>query len=226
MRRVIPLVLVLAAPAAHAAERAFPVSAFDRLAARGSPTVEVRTGRAASVVATGDPADLDRLQIEVVNGELRTGFKPTNAGWRWTSKPVTITVTTPALRAAALAGSGDVNIDRVAGGAFDAKLAGSGDLRLRDVDALNVSIALAGSGDVSASGRCRDARVSLSGSGDVRAGGLRCEAVRAALVGSGGIDAYASRSADVSVTGSGDVRVGGGGACSQSKRGSGSIRCG
>lgn len=231
MNRLIPLVAAALAasiaPAAHAAERVFAVSSFDRLAARGSPTVIVRTGRVPYVVATGDAQDVARLEIEVVDGELRTGMKRT-AGWSWkvSRTPLTITVTTPGLRAVTLAGSGDVDVDRVGGATLVATLAGSGDLRLRAVDSADVSATLAGSGDLTAAGRCRSANFTLSGSGDLRAGALRCESVQANLVGSGGMDAYASRSADVTLIGSGDVTVAGGGTCRQTKRGSGSIRCG
>jgi hypothetical protein len=227
MHRLIPLVLILAAPAAHAAERAFPVPSFDRLSARGSAAVVVRTGATPSVVASGDPRDLDRLEIEVVNGELRTGMKKIS-GWNWSASktPLTIVVTTPGLRSVALAGSGDVDVDRVSGQAFAASLAGSGDLRLRQLDSADVRMNLAGSGDVTAAGRCRSAEMSIAGSGDIRAGSLRCEAVRLSVVGSGGLDAYATRSADVSVMGSGDVTVAGGAACKLNKRGSGTIRCG
>ncbi|QMW23295.1 head GIN domain-containing protein [Sandaracinobacteroides saxicola] len=211
--------------AAMAAERSFSVGAFDRVTLLGSPTVEVSTGGGFAVRATGDEADLERLEIVVSGGELRVGLKSGSWGG-WSRRELKVFVSLPALRAVNLRGSGDLNVDRVSGAAFAAELAGSGDVRLRQVDVSALTLSLAGSGDIEAQGRCGSGTYTLAGSGDIQARRVLCTSLTASLRGSGDIDGAASGGADVALMGSGDVRITGGAKCKVSTRGSGSVNCG
>jgi hypothetical protein len=217
---------VFAAAQAWAAERNFTVTGFDEIEVSGPFDVVVSVGKGQSVRAVGEADDLDRLKVEVRDGELHVGSKER----RWTdwsrSSPVKIWVTVPALKAASIAGSGDMQIDRVKGESFSGSIAGSGDLVIGALSAGNAKFSVAGSGDLTASGSCRSAEVSIAGSGDVNIGGLRCQALKANIAGSGGINANASQTAKVSIMGSGEVTVSGGAKCDVSKMGSGTVRCG
>lgn len=225
IRTALPLVAVLAScTAANAAERSFPVSGFDRVAASGSQDVTIVTGRAASVVARGPADRLDRLDIRVEGGVLKIGHK--RGSWSWgRSEPVRIAVTLPALHGVSLSGSGNVTADHGTGPAFDAKLSGSGDLVVTQLDSASVAVNVSGSGDVTASGRCRTASIALAGSGDMHLGSLACETATVSLAGSGDIAAHVSGTANVNVAGSGDVVITGGARCTTRKAGSGEIRC-
>lgn len=223
-RRLI-LAAALFATGAHAADRRYAVGAFERIAVSGSPDVSVATGPAPSVVATGDPAMLDRLEVRVVGTELRIGVR--SGSWTsWSSgDKLRVRVTTPRLAGASLAGSGDVDVDRVRATAFTARLTGSGDLRLRDVDVGDLRLELVGSGDVDAAGACGRGSFSIVGSGDLKAGGVRCDTLTASLGGSGNLSAYARRAADVGLSGSGDVRIDGRPQCRIRRAGSGTVTC-
>lgn len=216
----------VAAVQAHAAERNFTVTGFNEIEVAGPFDVVVNVGKGQSVRAMGDADDLDRLKVEVVGGELRIGSKER----RWTdwsrSQPVKIWVTVPALRAASIAGSGDMQIDRVKGDSFNGSIAGSGDLTIASLSATSTKFSVAGSGDLTASGNCRSADVSIAGSGDVNIGGLRCQTLKASIAGSGAVSANASQAAKLSIMGSGDIVVSGGAKCDVSKMGSGTVRCG
>ena len=216
---------LVALPAA-AAERDFQVSNFNELGVVGPYDVTVVSGRAPTVHATGEQPDLDELKVEVKSGRLEIGPRD-RLQWKVfkISKPVHIRVTVPSLSEVGLAGSGDINVDRLKGGKVSASVAGSGNLSVGTIDSRNAALSIAGSGDLVAAGRCDSADLSIAGSGDIRAAGLKCQSLSASVAGSGDIAAAASRTAKVSIMGSGDVTVTGGARCSVSKMGSGDARC-
>lgn len=208
--------------------RDFPVGAFDRISLTGSSNVVVTVGGAPSVRAEGDTALIEKLEIKVENGVLRIGYKKGNwsFGWRKDHGPVTVHVSTAALRGAEVAGSGDIKIDKVEGDDFTGEIAGSGEIQLASLRARKASFAIAGSGGVTASGTAETAEFDIAGSGDVRAGGLQVRSAKVSIAGSGNVETKATESANVDIMGSGDVIVTGGAKCSVNKMGSGDVRCG
>lgn len=218
-------VAAFASTQASAAERKFTVTGFNEIEVAGPFDVVVSVGKGQSVRAVGAAKDIDRLKVEVSGNELRIGSK--ERGWMdWSdSDPVKIWVTVPALKAVSLAGSGDMQVDRVKADAFVASIAGSGDLAIASLTASNARFSIAGSGDLTASGSCRTAEVSIAGSGDVDISGLRCQTLSARVAGSGDITAHATNDAKLTVMGSGAIVVAGGAKCDVSKMGSGSARC-
>ena len=209
-------------------QRNYEVGAFERIDVAGPYEVEVRTGGAPSVSASGPEKLIERLVVEVKGDRLLIHPRRDNSMWRgWSSHGTAkIQVTTQALRAAAIAGSGGVKVDQVRGTTFEGSVAGSGDLELNSVEVQSLKLSIAGSGDVRArSGQSRDAKYSIAGSGDIDARGIRSESAAVSIAGSGSINAEATGTADVSIMGSGDVVLTGGAKCSVSKAGSGDVRC-
>lgn len=207
--------------------RSFNVRGFDRVSLRGSDDVIVRVGSGESVTATGPDAVLDKLEVKVVNGELRIGReKGWSWGWSGERKPAVITVTLPRLRGASIAGSGDMDIDQVQATAFEGSIAGSGNLSVNRLQAETASLDIAGSGNASVTGQVRSVDISIAGSGDMSAAGLKAERAKISIAGSGDVRAQVSGEADVSIVGSGDVNLVGNPRCRISKMGSGDVRCG
>jgi hypothetical protein len=207
--------------------RSFSVRGFDRVSLRGSDNVVVRVGAAESVTATGPDDVLDKLEVKVVDGELRIGReKRWNLGWSRSSKPATITVTLPRIRGASVAGSGDMQVDRAQAATFAGSIAGSGNLAIAALQADVASLSIAGSGDASISGQTKSLAVSIAGSGNLQAQGLKAERAKISIAGSGDVRAHVTGDADVSIVGSGDVTLAGNPRCRTSKMGSGEVRCG
>lgn len=206
--------------------RSFAARGFDRVALRGADNVVVRVGVAESVTATGPDDVLDRLEVEVVNGELRIGReKKWKLGWSRDSKPAVITVTLPRIRGASVAGSGDMDVDRAQANAFEGSVAGSGNLSVNRLQAASASLSIAGSGNASVTGQAGSVDISVAGSGNMSAGGLKAERAKIRIAGSGDVRAQVSGEADVSILGSGDVDLVGNPRCRVSKMGSGEVRC-
>jgi hypothetical protein len=215
--------LGVAAPAV-AAERSFPVGAFDAVTLSGSPDVVVTTGAANSVRAEGTDADLDRLDIKVENGRLIIATKSGN--WNWSSREgVTVRVSAPNLSGASISGSGDMQVGPVKGD-FTGRISGSGDMQIASVDAPSLALSISGSGDMAVGGgRCGAGSISTTGSGDVDASRVRCETLTVSTTGSGDVAAQATGTAALRTTGSGDIRVTGGARCTTRSSGSGNTAC-
>lgn len=213
-----------------AVQRSYPVGAFQRIEVAGGYDVEVRTGAAPSVQASGSEKEIERLVVEVRGDKL--SIHPKNRkgsmfsfGWK-THEPVRLTVTVPQLRGAEIAGSGDMRINQVRGDRFEGQIAGSGELLIEQLEVQDLMLAIAGSGGLNAKqGRARNARYSIAGSGDIQAGGVASETADVSIAGSGSVRAHATGTANVDIAGSGDVELSGGAKCSVSKHGSGEVRC-
>ncbi|HEY0697529.1 MAG TPA: head GIN domain-containing protein [Micromonospora sp.] len=206
--------------------RSYQVGAFDKLAVAGPYEVNVVTGGQGGITAKGGEHLLAETEVVVEDGTLK--IKPRKhkgIRWNWRNGKAVFTVNAAAIRGAAIAGSGGVNVDRVTGD-FEGDVAGSGDLKIGAVSGGKVKLAIAGSGDVEAAGKADSVELSIAGSGDMRTGALATRTAEVSIAGSGNVEANASESADVSIMGSGDVRIQGGAKCTVSKAGSGNVVCG
>jgi hypothetical protein len=177
------------------------VDKFDRVSVRGSGTANITIGREQSVTVTADDNILPILTTEVKNGELV--IQPSESISPKTKIVVDITV--PSLKAASIAGSGDV----VAKGLAEEK----------------VELSISGSGDVKVSGSAKSVQTSISGSGSIDASDLAAKDASVRVAGSGETAVNASENLDVRISGSGDVRyVGKPKNIQRSISGSGSVR--
>lgn len=207
-------------------DRDYQVGSFDRIELAGSYDASVTTGGAPGVHARGNQKAIDDLTVEVRGGVLVIEpRKKVNWGWSHHGK-IALTVTVPNLRAAELAGSGDIRINRVAGDSFTGSVAGSGNIEVGQVEVGALKLDISGSGNAKAgSGRAKNAYYSIAGSGGIDTKGVAVETASVSIAGSGGVDAQASNTAAVSIMGSGDVNLTGGAKCTVSKAGSGNARC-
>jgi len=205
--------------------RTYQVGAFDRIEVAGPYEVNVVTGGKPAVSAKGGSNLLDETEVVVENGRLQIRPKKHNGiHFSWHSGKAVFTVNAAALHGASIAGSGGINVDKVAGD-FEGDVAGSGDLKVSAIAGGKIKLAIAGSGNVDAAGKADSVDLSIAGSGDIRAGGLASRTAAVSIAGSGSVAANAAESADVSIMGSGDVDVTGGAKCKVSKAGSGDVRC-
>lgn len=210
--------------------RAYQVGAFDRIEVAGPYNVQVRTGSKPSASARGPEKLMERMVVEVKNGKLLIHSERDKGFFHfggWHSRgSVELTVTVPQLHGATIAGSGDINVDKVGGDRFEGTVAGSGGLGVGTMDVQSLKLSIAGSGGVKAgAGKAQSAEYSIAGSGGVEAGAIAAQDVKVSIMGSGSVRANATRAADVSIMGSGDVDVTGGAKCTVHKAGSGSAHC-
>lgn len=207
-----------------ATSRSYDAKDFTGVELRGSDDVEVKVGAAFSVKATGDARTLDDLEITVVNGTLRIDRKD-RKGWSFGhDRGATIEITMPAISAASVSGSGDMDVDKVQGD-FKGAVGGSGNLEVGAINGGAVDLAIGGSGDVKVAGTATRLSASVAGSGDIDFGGLTAATADVSIVGSGSVRGKVTGDANVSIAGSGDAELSGGARCRVSAVGSGEARC-
>ena len=207
--------------------RTYQIGAFDRIEVAGPYDVKVATGGSPGASATGGEKLLDETEVVVEGNVLKIRAKKKNGiRWNWGKRgKAEFTVTTAMLRGAGIAGSGGIAVDKVDGD-FKGDVAGSGNLQLAAVNGGAVSLEIAGSGKISAAGKARSTSIEIAGSGDVDASALVASTADVSIAGSGNVRANASDTADVSIAGSGNVNISGGAKCSVDKAGSGNVTCG
>lgn len=207
-------------------EQTYEVAPFAGISTTGPQDVVVTLGETTSVRSEGSPDALALLEAVVEDGKLIIRPKNDFDGWAWGRlQSATFYVTLPRLDTVALAGSGDVRVDRVEGEDFVGSVAGPGELSIGALDVDEADFRIGGSGNVVAAGTARETRVSIGGSGEVQANGLRSETASVSIGGSGDVALTVEDEADVSIVGSGDVAISGPARCSVTQMGSGDVRC-
>lgn len=220
------LALLVAAPA-HGAQRALSVTDFDQIEATGAMTVFVSRANATTAVISGDPHDLETLDVSVHGHTLRVG--PAHFGWGSSTVahgPLTVRVSTPRLNFVGYTGSGAISIDQPRGAQVTAWLAGSGSMSIGQVAVETLSLAVSGSGRVTAAGRAAQAKLEAIGSAVLDAEALTIEDATLTAYGAAQISVDAQRRAEATTTGAASITVTGSPACITHNTGAGVIHCG
>src|SRR5438876_2587979 len=151
---VAPLALIFAAPAS-AATRNFGITSFEKIRVEGPFKVRLTTGVAPFASASGSPAAIDRVAIDVRGNTLVVhsnasswgGYPGQDAG------TVQISLGTHDLSSAWLNGSGTLAIDKVKGLSFDLSVAGSGGATIGETNVDQLNVAVTGTANASLSGQ-------------------------------------------------------------------------
>jgi len=222
---VIAAAFVAIAGPAGAATRNFGITGFEKVRVDGPFLVKLSTGVAPFARATGAPAALDRVAVEVrgntlvVHNNLDSwgGYPGKNVG------PVTIELGTHDLSAAWLNGSGTIAIDRVKGLTFDLSVQGSGagEIGQVAVDQLNVSVV--GTASARLAGAAAKMTAVIRGISTLDAAALSIKDATLGADGAATIAATVGDSVTVDATGPATVRLSGRPACILRVSGSASV---
>ena len=226
MLRFAPLALLFAAAPAHADERSFMLTGFDRIRVVGPFQVEVTTGGSAGASAQGDQRALDSVNVRVSGTTLVISRSvETSDGYPDAVRTLPrLIVSTPQLRAALLSGGGRLTVSRMAAQRVELSLTGAGTINVGEIDADQLNATLIGTGALRLAGRALDARFETSGAGSIDAEGLSTGTLTVNAQSAGDAVFNARTTATVTAIGSGGVRVGGTATCSI--RGSAPVDCG
>jgi hypothetical protein len=227
MRTFLLIAAALAAVASpvSAATRNFGITSFEKVRVDGPFRVTLATGVASFARATGSPAAIDRVAIEVrgntlvVHNNLGSwgGYPGKDAG------PVEITLGTHDLTAAWLNGSGTIAIDKVKGLSFDLAVQGSGagEIGRVDVDQLNLSIV--GTASARLAGQAMRLTAVVRGISMLDASALASKDATIGADGAATIAANVGNSVKVDATGPATIRLTGRPACTLRLTGSASV---
>lgn len=212
-----------------AGAREFPLSGFDRVAAAGPDDVEVTTGAPFKVTADGDEAALDKLELEVKDGELSisrsTGASLLSFLFGGNKGRAHVRVAMPGIRAIKLAGAGKVSVDRVMAPTFEGAISGAGDLQVAGLRVDAARFTISGAGNLDLAGTASRLGLKLSGAGHVRADQLTAGDIAIDISGVGDVKARATGRASGQVSGVGNVEIAGTTQCDIQRSGVGSVKC-
>jgi hypothetical protein len=185
------------------AEETRAVGTFGAIHARGSFDVEVtvRSAGPYELRLVGDENILPHVKTFIEDDTLRLEME---SGRYSSEQPLHVELSVPDLRLFRLSGSGDIAVEGLDNGAFEARISGSGNMRV--------------------SGRTDKLKATISGSGDMRLYELEAREASASISGSGNIWTHATEVLEVHISGSGDVRYKGSPSTDASVSGSGSVR--
>jgi hypothetical protein len=214
----------ISSPAA-AATRNFGITDFQKVRVDGPFNVRLKTGVAPFASASGSPAALDRVAIEVrgdtlvVHSDLDSwgGYPGQDPG------PVEINVGTHDLSDAWLNGSGMLDIDRVKGLSFNLSVQGSGAGQIDRAEVDQLSVNIGGTASALLGGQAAKLNAVVRGLSTLDASGLTTHDASLGAEGASTIKASVSNSATVEASGPATVRIAGGPSCTLKVSGSGSV---
>jgi hypothetical protein len=180
--------------------------AFTAVSSNGAIDVDINVGAAQSVTFKGKAADLKKIKVNVVDGELQLdGSAEKSAMFFSDDKKFVITM--PAIRSFKGKGVGVVDIEHITGDEID--------------------ISYEGAGELEASGNIKTLRLKANGVGEVDTKKLRAENVEINLQGVGEAKVFASKTLNAEVKGVGALTYFGNPATvNKTGEGIGSIRAG
>jgi hypothetical protein len=164
------------------------VGEFSAVELRGSATLDVLVGTAASVTLVGDTRTLEKFTTRVQDGTLLVEQK---SGWMWFTNggDLQARITVPALRALTLNGAGNVSINGLAGG--------------------ELVVTLQGAGNVEATGSLDALVAVMNGAGNMNFTRVTARDVTATTNGAGNLDVSASGKLVATVNGVGSINYAG-----------------
>lgn len=219
-------VLALAfAPGANAATRNFGITGFEKVRVEGPFRVRLTTGVAPFASASGLPAAIDRVAIEMRGNTLVVhssgaswgGYPGQQAG------PVEISLGTHDLSSAWLSGSGMLGIDRVKGLSFELSVQGSGSAAIGRTDVDQLKVAVVGTGSAVVAGQAGTLTAVVRGISSLDAANLTAKDATIGAEGTATVAANVSNSVKVDGSGPATVKLTGGPACTLRMAGSASV---
>ena len=202
------------------------VGSFTKIGLGYPAHVELRKGSTHSVKVEGDADQLAMLITEVKDGKLYIKRKDSDSwkNWNSDSKRVTIYITTPALEAVSVSGSGKiVSTDTFKGASMDLAVSGSGSISLQ-ADVENLSSRISGSGSIYLKGESEKTTAAISGSGSLKGFDFETKDATVKISGSGSCEINAKGSLKSNISGSGRVSYTGSPSVDSRVSGSGSVK--
>ena len=216
---------VSAALPALAAERTFTVTQFTRVRVDGGYSVKLKSGSSPFAKASGSPAALDALSVEVQGDTLVVRRNPSAWGGYPGERPgpVELSVGTHDVTMGWVNGDGALAIDKVAGQSFQLSVQGSGSASIDAVAVDKLQADLRGSGSIKLGGKAAIVRLGLNGPGSIDAAGLSAKDAQIEAAGNAVVTLTATNTAEVRSFGTASVELSGQPACTIHASGSSTV---
>lgn len=188
----------------------------------GPDRVIVTSGDQLTIEVEGSAESTEGLRFDLDGDDLEISRE----GRLGNASKATVRVSMPTPTSMSLAGSGEMELDRLGtGGDASLSIAGSGTSRIARIEADTLDASIAGSGTVQAAGRVEMLDLSIAGSGDLDLRNVVVGDADISIAGSGDAVFSSDGNVEASIMGSGDVEVIGNANCSVNAMGSGKLKC-
>jgi hypothetical protein len=217
--------LATAAAPAAAATRNFGITSFTKVRVDGPYKVKLSTGVAPFASATGSPAALDRVAVEV-RGDTLVVHSSLDSWGGYPGKdvgPVEISLGTHDLSSAILNGSGTLSIDKAKGLTFDFLVEGSGAGEIGQANVDQLIVTVVGTASARLAGQAAKMTATIRGVSSLDGAGLSVKDATLNADGAATVTANVSNSVSVYATGPATVRLGGAPSCTLRVSGSASV---
>ena len=217
--------ILAAASPASAATRNFGISGFEKVRVEGPYKVRLTTGVAPFAWASGPPAAIDKVAVEMRGNTLLVHSSTSSWGGYpgRDSGPVEINLGTHDLSSAWLNGSGAIAIDKVKGLKFDLSVQGAGSAAIGAVDVDQLSVAVVGTGSANLAGQAGTLTAVVRGVSSLDAANLAIKDATIGAEGTANVAARVSNSVKVDGSGAVTIRLTGGPACTLRVGGSATV---
>jgi Putative auto-transporter adhesin, head GIN domain len=220
--------LALVSGTAHAGDRIYVLTSFDKVRISGPYTVIVETGRGVSARASGVPEAIDRVTVDVQGQTLV--IRPNRFAWGSapSSKtgPVILRFGTRELSSVYFSGSGKLDVNKMRASRLVVFTDGSGTANIGQIEGESAAITASGNGSLKLSGRVANADTVVQGNAILDAPKLSITDLKLITQGAAITNILAVRSAKITATGSGTTAVLGKSTCTVNNVGTGEVQCG
>ena len=215
--------LGLATPA-EAAIRNFGITSFTKIRVSGPYKVSLATGVAPFAKASGSPAAIDRVAIDVRGDTLVVQASPSWGGFPGVDPgPVEVSVGTHDLTNASLIGSGAIFIDKVKALSFTLSIQGSGVSAIGNAAVDQLTVSLEGTANAKIGGKAGKLISLVRGMSALDASKLTTPSADFSVDGTATVDANVTDTAKVNGWGPATVRLTGKPTCNLKVQGSATI---
>ena len=215
--------LLVAAPA-NAATRNFGITGFSKIRIEGPYKVSLATDTAPFARASGTPAALDRVAIDIRGDTLVVKSSQSWGGYPGEDPgPVVVTLGTHDLTSATLLGAGSLSIDKVKGLVFLLSMQGSGVGEIADVEVDQFNVTLVGTAMARLKGHAGKLTALVRGVSSLDADGLSTPNAQISVDGTATVGADVTDTARVDAWGPATIRLTGRPSCTLKVQGSTSV---
>ena len=225
LRLLAAAMLLCASGPAAAADRNFSVTGFDRIRVDGPFRVTLTTGVPPFARASGAPAALDGVAIDVQGRTLVIRKNP--SGWSSypgeSPGPVEIAVGTHDLSQVWVNGAGAVAVNKAKGLSFDISVQGPGSVSVGDVAVDQLKVGVTGTGSALLAGKAGKVTAVVRGTASLDAMALTAKDATVGAEGGAIVKLTATNSAKVDSLGTATVELGGRPSCTTRATGSATV---
>ncbi|MFK7967467.1 MAG: head GIN domain-containing protein [Burkholderiaceae bacterium] len=189
------------AAAGIAQTRDFQVNDFDHLVVALPADVKVLPGKSASITVTAEPKVLDVISVTQSDGQVRI----TTTGSFQTQDEVSVSVSTPNLRALDVSEAGDVAVSGPLGSVLTLKVEDASSVSLNKMNLKALDADLSGSAEITANGQSGKLQLTAVDASSFDGSSLKLKDARMAVSGASEASVFASSTLSVKITETGSV---------------------